>query len=199
MIEQHEGPERAVKGKGNGRNSRSPKPVYVRGRNLYLVPERRVARASHVPPGRTLHLIDVENLMGGPLAGVGALKQASELYRIAAPVRASDHVIVASNPRLACDAGVEWQAGRLVTGHGPNGADRALLRAVRDLGWVAERYDRIVIGSGDGVFVGTVRALKEYGVAVGVVAIDGCLSKDLDTAATFVRLLPDPSGLKVVA
>lgn len=198
MIEKEEGPERAVEGMVNGRTSRSPAVVPARGRNLYLVPERRVARAAHVPPGRTLHLVDAENLMGGPFAGVAALKEASHLYRLVAPVQVSDHVVVASNPRLACGVGLEWTGCRLVMGHGPDGADLALLRAVRDPRWVAERFDRIVIGSGDGVFVESVRTLRSLGVAVGVVAIDGGLSRDLDASATFVRLLPDPSGLKVV-
>ena len=32
---------------------------------LYAVPERRIGREAYVPAGRTLHLVDLENLMNG--------------------------------------------------------------------------------------------------------------------------------------
>src|SRR4051794_35314488 len=65
------------------------------------VPPRNRPRAGFVPAGRTLHLVDVENLMGGPLSGPVALREAVAAYHDLAPVRPRDHVIVGVNPQLA--------------------------------------------------------------------------------------------------
>src|SRR5690242_20102968 len=78
-------------------------------RRLYLAPDRRVARVHHVPAGRTLHLIDLENLMGGPFESAATMQSASDWYQKTAPVVVGDHVIVAVNPMLALEAASCWR------------------------------------------------------------------------------------------
>lgn len=160
-------------------------------RSLYAVPERRVPRAAFVPAGRSLHLVDVENLMGGPQLGDTALREALAGYRTSAPVTEGDHVIIGANPRLGPAAKTAWPGARLVVSGGPDGADIALLDAVRDIDFIAARYDRIVVGSGDGVFEVVVREFRSRGLAVGVVSLRQGLSFALGTSASFVRLMPE--------
>ena len=64
-------------------------------------------------------------------------------------------------------------------------------RTVKDTGWVAARYDLIVVGSGDGIFEVVVRKFRPCGLAVGVVSRRGSLSCVLGATASFVRILPD--------
>lgn len=160
-------------------------------RNLYAVPERRVPRAAFVQAGRSLHLVDVENLMGGPELGDTALREALAGYRTSAPVSGGDHVIIGANPQLGVAAKTEWPGARLVVRGGPDGADIALLDAVREVDFIAERYDQIVVGSGDGVFEVVVREFRSRGLAVGVVSLRRGLSYALGASASFVRLMPE--------
>ena len=171
----------------------------VSTRSLYAVPERRAGREAYVPAGRTLHLVDLENLMNGPLSGPAALENASAAYRAAMPIDEHDHVIVGVNPALAVLAKAEWPSSRLAVRGGPDGADIALLETVKHVNFVASRYDQAVIGSGDGVFEVAVSAYRNCGVPVGVVARASNLAYVLGAAATFVRLLPEVGSTEVVA
>ena len=166
---------------------------------LYLVPDRKVSRLSHVPPGRSLHLLDIENLMGGPFAGKHALQSASAQYRRVAAVKDSDLVIVGCNPRLAWETDAAWPGAEVRVGIGPDGADRALLSAVSDDLWIARRFDRVIVGSGDGIFANTIMALKGWGIAVGVVSLRTSLSLALRQCADFTWYLPGSDSLGVCA
>jgi hypothetical protein len=168
-------------------------------KGIYLVPERRVRRAQHIPAGRTLHLVDLENLMRGPVHDISAIAYALREYRMAAAVSSTDHVVLAVNPALAVDAGRAWPGARLRIGGGPDGADEALLHDVSDRQWVAERYDRVVIGSGDGIFAFAAAEFQSLGIAVGVVAPEHGVSHRLRRYASFVHLLRVSPALQVVA
>lgn len=168
-------------------------------RSLYLVPDREVPRASYVPVARALHLVDLENLMCGPCQPVGVLRNAVALYRELAPVHREDHVIIAVNPALALEAGLAWPAAQLRIGRGPHGADHELLAAIDDRAWVAARFDRIIVGSGDGIFSAALKDLRQLGIATGVVAPGSSLSRDLRRSATFVRLFPCLATEQIVA
>lgn len=141
-------------------------------RHLYVVPQRQTPRESYVPAGRTLHLVDVENLMGGPDAGANALHGALAHYRSAASVADGDHVIVGANPQIGIQAKAAWPSARLVVRPGPDGADIALLKQVKEVDFIAARYDRIMIGSGDGVFEAVVTEFRSLGIPVGVSAAE---------------------------
>jgi hypothetical protein len=177
----------------------APAASAVSLRGLYAVPDRVVERAPHVPVGRTLHLVDIENLMGGPFTGDNAMRESCRRYREAACVGLRDHVVIACNPALALEAARNWPGRLLVAGRGPDGADLALLEQVRDARWVAQRFDRVVIGSGDGIFYDTAVALRSYGIAVGIVAVEGRLSRSLARTAHFIRVLPGSQKLDGVA
>jgi len=142
----------------------------------------RRAGLRHLPRGRTLHLVDIENLLGDPRAAGPAIAAAIEAYRSAMRVAPGDHVVIACNHGLAVDAGLAWPGARLRTGSGPDGADLALIDDA-DPAYVAAHYDRVVIGSGDGIFTGLAADLRALGTAVCVVARDGSLSRALRSVA----------------
>ncbi|MGH2750113.1 MAG: NYN domain-containing protein [Actinomycetota bacterium] len=57
----------------------------------------------------------------------------------------------------------------------------------------------VVLGTGDGYFVDTVRALQATGVMVHVVAVAGHLSRDLARQADSIALIKMTSARKRVA
>jgi hypothetical protein len=165
---------------------------------LYLVPNRSVARAAHVPVGRTLHLIDIENLAGGDFSVV-EMASAAEAYRETAAVAAMDHVVTAVGVSALLSAVKAGFSGRMVVGRGVDGADHALLKVVANPERIAAQYDRIVIGSGDHIFCEAARELRARGIAVGVVSRAERLSRHLARAATFVREIPTKADLQDAA
>lgn len=134
--------------------------------------------ASH-PAGRTLHLIDVENLVGGVAAGVDAVASALDAYRRTVTVGPDDHVVLGSGTELAFAAKAAWPSALLRIGKGLDGADRALL-SVLDPSFIVSHYHRLIVGSGDHAFAPMVGALRAQKMAVMVVTRDHrSLSGDL--------------------
>jgi len=106
---------------------------------------------SFVPAGRALHLIDIENLMGGPQAGRDAIPLATEGYLATVSMMPDDLIVVATNPHLWLPAKLAWPGALVLSARGRDGADRALISQVADVERIASRFDRLVIGSGDGI------------------------------------------------
>lgn len=124
-----------------------------------------------LPRGRTLHVIDVENLVGGSAVDLDAVAPALAAYRRSVAVAEIDHVVLGTGPRLAFAAKVAWPGAQLRVGRGVDGADRALLTALESR-FVAARYGRVVVASGDHAFCGLVSSLRALGTAVVVVTRD---------------------------
>ena len=145
----------------------------------------------HVPAGRALHIVDLENLMGGPMAGFLPMAKAAAAYYEAVSVGEDDHLVVAVNPCLALDAHDCFPSALLRVRGGHDGADLALLEAIDDAQFVCSRYTRLIVGSGDGIFASAMLRLRLWGLLVGVVSRKCSLSASLRDSASFVRLLPD--------
>jgi hypothetical protein len=130
---------------------------------------------------RGLHLVDLENLLADPWARGPAVGRALDEYLDRAEFRSGDLVFVAGNPWLMVELG--WSqidsADRVdchrFAARGPQGADTKLLEA-SPLAWVARRFDRLVVGSGDGVFADRLAAARAAGLAVRLVARPDALS-----------------------
>ncbi len=73
---------------------------------------------------------------------------------------------------------------------GENGADLALLESY-SADEMALKFDRVVIGSGDGIFTDLVVQLSHFGCQVAIVSRSKSLSKRLRLAASTIVLLPD--------
>ena len=121
------------------------------------------------PKGRTLHLVDLENLLGDErCSGVG--RAGLERYLELARWDPGDQTIVAAHPELIRQIGFDAPVPcNLHATRGDDSADRMLLaHAPAEL--VVARYDRLVLGSGDGIFVRLARTVRAAGVPVLVVA-----------------------------
>lgn len=138
---------------------------------------------------RTLHLIDVENLLCTPNPAPGDVRALESEYRRLADVGEDDHVVVACSHHCARRVWFEWDpSARRLVRSGHNGADSALLDLLA-AEHPEERYTRIVIGSGDGAFAEVAATLTDAGVDVEVVAPPTGISGRLRASGAHVRLL----------
>jgi hypothetical protein len=144
---------------------------------------------------RSLHLLDVENLLGGRRTNT-TVAQLWQGYLASGLLRDGDLVIAALGAGSAQKLAFELpRPVRLVLGgHGPDAADHALLEAV-DVTWVAQRFSRVVIGSGDGIFTGLAECLHHAGLDVHVAVshlshLSGALRRCAGTVCSIV--LPPP-------
>jgi NAD(P)H-hydrate repair Nnr-like enzyme with NAD(P)H-hydrate epimerase domain len=148
---------------------------------------------------RTLHTVDVENLMlGGPLR----TEEVAELHRrycASVGVGTDAHVVVATSAASSVvDAGLGWGTCRLLFRNGRDGADQALLDVLLTE-HVAERYDAVVIGSGDHAFAVAARYLRNLGVHVTVVvanrkSLSNALRKEADRVIVLDQSCPSTFG-----
>jgi hypothetical protein len=141
---------------------------------------------------RTLHLVDLENLLGDPRATTDAALATFGAYLDVAHWSVDDHVIIATNPwlmtKIAFDLPVP--ASRHAV-HGRDGADTMLL-SLAPAELVVKRYGRLVIGSGDGIFTSRARAVRDSGVTVDIVARpDGCSARLHKFGCTFMTPAAD--------
>jgi hypothetical protein len=128
---------------------------------------------------RGLHLVDLENLLADPWARGPAVGHAFDEYLERARFRPGDLVFVAGNPWLMVE--LTWSHGvdcHRFAARGPQGADLKLLEAA-PLAWVARRFERLVVGSGDGVFADRLAAASESGLSVRIVSRPEALSARL--------------------
>jgi hypothetical protein len=168
--------------------------------------ERRMTRtaAGRAAHPRTLHLLDIENLAGGVRRGVGpsprdAFPAAIRAYERTIAIAEADQAVVACHSTLAFDAHRAIPRAILKVRDGADGADQALLDAVADVDWVATRFDRVVIGSGDAIFLPLVRRLQGRGVSVGAIARVASFSGELRWLTDFSTFLHAPPILAEVA
>jgi NYN domain len=149
--------------------------------------------------GRILHLIDLENLVGSADFSREEAARVHRGYVQVAPFGAIDQIVLATSHHAAAPAWFGWPAtARRLVRSGQNGADLALLRVLACES-VATRFDRVVIGSGDGIFAYEAARLQAAGVAVAVVALHAALSRQLGFAVRDVRYLEPLEIAPVIA
>lgn len=140
---------------------------------------------------RSLHLVDLENLMGNPAASAAGVRRGAAAYVQAAQVAPHDLVVVAMNCGLFKHTAHVLDPGwRLKPASGPDGADLALLEEA-PVRWTVGRFDRLVIGSGDGIFAERAAAVRAAGAVVWAVSAEASLSRRLAGAVDHVQPLVD--------
>ena len=158
----------------------------------HIVPCMNMNLCSDGKQLRTQFLGDVENLAGRPTGPTEA-----DVIAIAAAVdRVFGHLdpqsVVACAHRNAPNVWFNWPSARHLVRSGPNGADLCLLEVI-DRERVAERFDRVVIGSADGDFAEAAARLASQGVHVIAAIGRGRLASSLKLAVREVVRLPlDP-------
>lgn len=138
--------------------------------------------------GRRLVVVDIENVVGGAVRVVEDVVRARELLHSALDLTGSEQVVVGTSHFGLLAAGLGWDGPRLVVRSGPDGADLALLEVLTQEG-VAERFDEVVLVSGDGIFADALGALGALGVRTTVVARADRCSARLRVAASKTVLL----------
>lgn len=144
---------------------------------------------------RALHLIDLENLCGDPGAPPPVALGVLEAYLACAGWRPGDQAVIAANARLVL--GVAYHLPVPASVHAVRGADGAelVLLAGAAPEWVAARFGRLCVGSGDHLFTDRVVEVRRRGVRVRVVSRADALSRRLAAAASEVCRLPDLPGV----
>jgi len=104
------------------------------------------------------------------------------MYRLRVGLGAMDQVVVACSELTIRNAGCCWPGARCLVRPGPDGADLELL-AVIEQERVAERFSRVAIASGDGIFTAAAADLAVAGCQVTVVSRRAGLSRRLAVAA----------------
>ncbi|GAA1290658.1 hypothetical protein Psi02_34560 [Planotetraspora silvatica] len=140
--------------------------------------------------GRAIHLLDIENLAGSARPGTAEAEQVMAAYRRLVPIGEMDQFVVAVNHNAVVGVGLAFHGVQLLMRSGPDGADSALSEAAR-ADRVDLRFERVVIGSGDGYFTDLARWLADHGVRVTVVARTRSISWRLYVAVSDVAYL-DP-------
>lgn len=141
---------------------------------------------------RTLHLIDADNLLGDSRTCDSELiADTFAKYRRAAGFVHGDHAVVATgtNGRHVYEVERAWRGVCHRRRRGVDGADLTLLEEAE---WVAsgQRFDRVVIGSGDHIFILAYDQLIAAGLTVDVVSRREALSTALaERARGRVRFL----------
>lgn len=150
--------------------------------------DRTLAR--NIPRGRTLHLVDLENLAGGSSATSADVTGALAAYESVVRFGPADHRVVACAKPLWATAKASWPGALVRAVKGIDGADLQLL-ADGDARYVGRHYDRAVVASGDHIFVDLVIELDAAGVEVCVVSRRRSLSRRLALVAPVVWYLDD--------
>lgn len=151
-------------------------------------------RRSRTP--RALHLVDVENLALDPDPSVRDVEVALAAYGAVVPRGPGDLTVLSASTRLTKRLvfRLDIQGRFIPAGSGRDAADLALLQAA-PAPWVADRFDRLVIASGDGIFSSLSEAVHQFGCEVWVASWRRSLSRELATAADQVRLLDAAYGM----
>lgn len=144
---------------------------------------------------RALHLVDIENLTGQARPTVEEVVGCYHEYK--ALIRGHDLVVVACNHGAFPAVAWGWPDARRLLRSGENGADTALLEVLRHER-VEERFEAVIVASGDGIFTEAVARLGALGVPVTVVSRPEALSRRLRLAARHVlRLTPVAAAVHI--
>jgi hypothetical protein len=139
-------------------------------------------------PARTLHVVDIENLVGTATPTLRQVIEVQDRYLVCPGFGAEDQVVMAASRRGLLNAALGWPHARYRVRSGRDGADLQLLDVLLHEN-VAGRFTHVVIGSGDGTFGRAAAYLTARGVWVTVVSRRDSLSVHLARAVRDVIYL----------
>jgi hypothetical protein len=138
-------------------------------------------------PSRALHLVDIENLAATASVSLQVARRTASEYLSAAQYNVGDLIVVASSHRNGLAARAAFPGATVRWRSGQDGADIALLDAYCEFDHL--RFNRLVVGSGDGIFARLVGSARQDGLTVSVVTHRHTASVALRDAASSVALL----------
>ena len=147
----------------------------------------------HPQLARHLVLIDIENLVATSSPTKGEVAVARANLRSVVPDLEEAQCIVACSHHAAPAVAFEFYGARHLWKSGPDGADLALLSVLTNER-VEQRFGRVTLCSGDGIFSESVAWLASERVEVTVVALAVALAVRLQLAARSVIEFPSVSS-----
>jgi len=148
------------------------------------------------PMIRTLHALDLENLCQSSSLTSEDVRATATAYYAAVPMDDRDHIVLSVSHHNAFSAFFSWPGlARRLLGSGRDGADLQLIEVLYTEN-IPARFDRVVLGSGDGIFAPAVTWLRDQGVEVTIVARTGSISYHLYITGGVV-LLPTIATVRV--
>ncbi len=140
--------------------------------------------------GRRLVVVDIENVAGGAVMTQAMAAWARAIVESALCVQVGEQVVIGTSHAGLFNAKSAWPCARVKARSGENGADIELLD-VLTAERIEERFDEVVLVSGDHIFVEAIAALGGSGVRVTVASWAQSMSSRLRLAAANTVYLDD--------
>ena len=131
---------------------------------------------------RRIILVDIENVIGGAALTRDTARWARRQLESVLMINVNDQVVIGASHVGFLNSALSWPNKQYVVNSGVDGADLALIDELEALR--VDRYDEVVVVSGDGIFAGPIAKLIAQGVSVTVVAHRGHCARRLHLAAT---------------
>lgn len=154
-------------------------------------PRRTRRRKRLLRRGRAVHLLDIENLTRSTRPTTAQVIAFMNHYRGLVPIGPMDQFVVAVNHGALLAVGTALRGVQLLARSGPDGADRALLETAYE-DRIPQRFERVVIGSGDGHFAELATWLAGIDVHVTIVSPRRSLSWRLYTTVPDIITIETP-------
>lgn len=135
--------------------------------------------SSQMRHGRTLHLVDIENLIGDSEATVHTIRTVWETYKVVAGIHEGDTVFIGCADNMGRNALLAIRDNvRFIWRNGEHGGENALMD-MADPSWAARRFEWVVIASGDGGFIPWVHEAQARGIKTWLVSGNAQVSVEL--------------------
>ena len=144
-------------------------------------PSNKRSRLRSDARGRCLHLIDIENLTGSSSPTSEEVVDVRDRY-LEQFFQEGDLVIMAASHHAMRRAAFAWPDARKMQRSGRDGADLALIDVLVNEG-VSEKFNTVMIGSGDGIFADVCTWLGMSSVMTIAVSNSRSISMKLRLAA----------------
>lgn len=135
---------------------------------------------------RTAYFLDLDNLAGSGRPTKDQINEVLTTFEAEFQPGPSDQVFCAGTSTSAMWAGFARPGYVTRSGVGRDGADRRILE-MADPALLADRYQRVVIGSGDGAFAELVEELRAAGLKVELMTGRGRLHQHLYKSVAPIR------------
>ncbi len=143
--------------------------------------------------GRRLVLVDIENVAGGAVVTKAMADWARVVVESSLDVKVGEQVVIGTSHIGLFNSKAAWPCARIKVRSGGDGADLELLDVLTTEG-IEERFDEVIVVSGDHIFVDAIASLGRSGVKVTVASWAQSLSSRLRLAAAHTVHLDDLVG-----
>jgi uncharacterized LabA/DUF88 family protein len=144
--------------------------------------------AKQLASGRTLYIVDIENLVGASSINQSQVAEARKEILEAVPPSQRYHFYVASSHHNLAAAAFGWPGSQLEARSGQDGADYLVVRRMIEM-YNSDNFEKVVLASGDNSMAPYVEILTDAGIEVTVIALDRHISNSLRNLGAKVTVL----------